>query len=80
MDEANSTPMVVKAKFWELEGGQDSCEPARLRMRLIRKTGDRQQWYSILQDLKDAVLDDILLAPLAHQEERLTMSSEEDNN
>jgi len=52
--------LVVKVKFFK---ASDAEENARTRVRFIRKRGDISKWYSMFKDMKDAVMDDILLAP-----------------
>jgi len=32
-------------------------------MKFIKKQGDLQKWYDVLQEMKDNVLDDILMTP-----------------
>lgn len=53
----NSEELVVKVKFFKLP------EDGRTRVRFIRKRGDLSVWYSMFKDMKDALMDDILLAP-----------------
>jgi len=35
-------------------------------MRFIKKRGDLAEWYELFGQMKDTVLEDILLAPEAH--------------
>jgi len=67
----------VKVKFFELNNNLESAEdsedeaPMRLRMRFIKKRGDLAEWYDLFNQMKDTVLEDILLAPEAHHAETL---------
>jgi hypothetical protein len=56
----------VKIKFFQLEAQDEEDETSRLRMRFIKKRGDIAQWYELFGQMKDTVLEDILLAPEAH--------------
>jgi len=47
-------------------------------MRLIKKRGDLARWYSIFDDMKTTVFEDVLLATKAHHGEILTAASSED--
>jgi len=49
--------LVIKVKFFQTEG-----ENTRTRVRFVRKRGDIDKWYSVFKDMKDAIMDDILLA------------------
>ena len=55
--------LEIKVKVFDL--GLNDCNP-RYRVRFNKKRGDLSSWYSLLQDMKDAVLDEVLLAPKAH--------------
>ena len=59
-DEGND--LVVKVKFFQI-GEADPEQPSRTRVRFVRKRGDIDKWYSMFKDMKDAVLEDVLLAP-----------------
>ena len=54
--------LVVKVKFFQT-GENDPEQPSRTRVRFMRKRGDLDKWYSMFKDMKDAVLEDVLLAP-----------------
>lgn len=56
-----SSEMQVKVKFFKLPASDNEVQ--RTRVRFIRKRGDLQKWYSMFKDMKDALMDDILLAP-----------------
>jgi len=58
-EEDSAQELVVKVKFFGLPANEES---ARLRVRFVRKRGDLDKWYSTFKDMKDAVLEDILLA------------------
>ena len=66
----------IKVKFFELnnnlelEDDEDEA-PTRLRMRFLKKRGDLSEWYDLFNQIKDTVLEDILLAPEAHHAESL---------
>jgi len=52
----------------------------RLRLRLVKKRGDLQKWYDVLNEMKETGFDELLLAPLSHQEEELVLDQNEDNS
>lgn len=75
----------VKAKFFALnstEGEEEGYEgePARLRLRLVKKQGDLQKWYDVLNEMKETGFDDILLAPLSHHNEKLLAVADADES
>lgn len=71
--------LEVKVTFLDLnEEDEDEDVPKRLRMRLVKKKGSLQKWYSILKDMQDTVFEDTLLAPRNHQKEILTAASDEE--
>lgn len=39
-------------------------------MRLIKKRGDLQKWYDVFSEMRETILDEYLLAPLSHQDEK----------
>lgn len=45
--------------------------PMRLRLRLVKKQGNLQKWYDVLNEMMETGFDDILLAPMSHQDEKL---------
>lgn len=81
--ETGALDFLVKAKFFALnnneEDNQDG-EPMRLRLRLVKKRGDLQKWYDVLNEMKETGFDELLLAPLSHQEEDLVLDQNEDNS
>jgi len=56
----------VKAKFFTLETNEEEGDPMRLRMKLVKKRGNLQKWYDVLNEMKETGFDEILLAPLSH--------------
>ena len=78
-NEEGENDLEVKIKFLDLKASEEQNEDCeedepnnRLRVRFIKKRGDLSKWYQIFNDMKDAVLEDILLAPTLHHEEILT--------
>ena len=74
MIEVPEDNLKVKVKFLELkeeESNQSEDEdcPRRLRIKFNRKQGDISAWYSIFNEMKESIFDDILLAPRLHHEE-----------
>jgi len=72
----------VKVKFFQLTSedseDEDSEQPiSRLRMRFVKKRGDIAEWYDLFNQMKQTVLDDILLATEAHHSELATCESDE---
>lgn len=73
----------VKVKFFELNNKESDDEDeeeisSRLRMRFVKKRGDLSAWYDLFNQMKDTVLEDLLLAPEAHHTESLaTCESDE---
>lgn len=53
--------LIVKVKFFKLATAEDQSQ--RTRVRFIRKRGDLDKWYSMFKDMKDAIMEDVLLAP-----------------
>ena len=51
----------------------------RLRLRLIKKRGDLQRWYDVFSEIKETVLDEYLLAPLSHQNEKFALADNEES-
>lgn len=61
-EEGVSQELVVKVKFIALADPEETGN-TRYRVKFMRKRGDLDKWYSIFKDMKDAVLEDILIAP-----------------
>lgn len=62
-EEGNSAnDLVVKVKFFQLEANEEGA-PTRSRVRFIKKRGDIYQWYQTFNEMKDAGMSEILLAP-----------------
>ena len=72
-------PFLVKAKFHALD--EDCCDgqEERLRLRLIKKRGDKTAWYEILNQMRE-YMSDTLLAPIKHQIETLEVIDGEDGS
>jgi hypothetical protein len=81
-NESNEIDFLVKAKLFNLshvnhedtetEGSEvDEDAPKRLRLRFTKKRGDLQKWYEVFNQMKETVLEDILLAPVIHHTEIL---------
>lgn len=58
--EAGEKDLCVKVKFFK---GLDQDEDQKYRVRFVRKSGEIDKWYSILKEMKQSVLKDILMAP-----------------
>jgi hypothetical protein len=76
--ETGALDFLVKAKFFALNNTEED-EPMRLRLRLTKKRGDLQKWYDVLNEMKETGFDEILLAPLSHQEDRLEIHDNDDS-
>lgn len=64
----------IKAKFFSLETNEEEGDPMRLRIRLVKKRGDLQKWYDVLNEMKETGFDEILLAPMSHHNEKLAIA------
>jgi hypothetical protein len=62
-EEGVSQELVVKVKFFNLPDAEETGS-TKTRVKFIRKRGDLDKWYSMFKDMKDAVLEDILIAPI----------------
>lgn len=73
--ETDKLDFKVKVKFFGLNKAEDQdCEePQRLRIKFIKKQGDLQKWYDVFQEMKDNVLDDILMTPETYENQDLTV-------
>lgn len=61
-DGEDAQELVVKVKFLKQgEGDEEGLQ--RTRVRFVRKRGDLEQWYKMFKEMREAVMDDILLAP-----------------
>lgn len=73
--------LEVKVKFFEITNSEeeedDEEAPKRLRMRLVKKRGNLNQWYELFNDLKDTVFEETLLSNKNHIDEDLTNSTYE---
>ena len=61
-EEEGSQELVVKVTFFTLPDLEDTGSQ-KTRVKFIKKRGDLTKWYSMFQEMKDAVLSDILIAP-----------------
>jgi len=61
-EDGTSNDLVVKVKFYKL-ASSDPEQASRTRVRFVRKRGDLEKWYSLFRDMKDAIMEDVLLAP-----------------
>jgi len=68
--ETGNLDFLVKAKFFALNNENEDIESEsftpRLRLRLVKKRGDIQKWYEVLNEMISLGFDQILLAPLNH--------------
>ena len=71
--ETDTKHFLVKAKFFALNNESEEDSTPRLRLRLVKKRGDIQKWYEVLNEMLSMGFDEILLAPLSHQNEKLTI-------
>jgi len=55
------TDLKVKVKFFK----HPDMDQDKIRVRFVRKTGEIDKWYAILNEMKEAVLKDVLCAPSA---------------
>jgi serine/threonine protein kinase len=55
--ETGTQDLQVKVKFFQLPESEDE---KKIRIRFVRKTGEIDKWYSIFNDMREAVLHDIL--------------------
>ena len=76
--ETGALDFLVKAKFFALNNTEED-EPMRLRLRLTKKRGNLHKWYDVLNEMKETGFDEILLAPLSHQEDRLEIVENDDS-
>lgn len=68
--ESGCLDFSVKAKFFALksedEDNGSELDGPRLRVKLLKKRGDIQKWYDVLNEMMELGFNDILLAPLNH--------------
>lgn len=71
--ETDKLDFKVKVKFFALEQQEnyDGEEPVRLRLKIVKKQGDLKKWYDVLQEMKENVLDDILMTPESNDKQNL---------
>jgi hypothetical protein len=74
-------PLEVKIKFFAANTEEDNCgecEPARYRVRFVKKKGNLQEWYDIFKTMRETLFDEVLLLPKVHEAEELTAASDEE--
>lgn len=77
--ESGELDFLVKAKFFALNNTDDESyegEPQRLRLRLVKKKGDLQKWYDVFNEMLETGFDQLLLAPLSYQEQKVIQTDE----
>jgi len=81
--ETDKIDFKVKVKFFALTPrGEEDCdndEPIRLRMKFIKKQGDLQKWYDVLNEMKENVLNDILMTPQSYENQKLEIEDLDDS-
>lgn len=80
--ETDEVDFKVKVKFFALDQREDyeNDEPFRLRMKFIKKQGDLQKWYDVLNEMKENVLNDILMTPESYENQKLSFSEDLDDS
>jgi len=79
--ESGDLDFIVKAKFFALPEDETlKDEPTRLRLRLVKKRGDLQKWYDVLNEMMECGFNELLLAPLSHQDEKLKILADVDES
>ena len=61
-NEEDTQELKVKVKFFRVPS-EDEEDSSRIRLRFVRKTGEIDRWYSILNQMIEATLVDVLCAP-----------------
>jgi len=51
----------------------DNEESQRIRIKFIKKQGNLQKWYECFEEMKDNVLNDILMTPESNENKELTV-------
>jgi len=81
--ESGMLDFQVKAKFFAIPNEEEEepseGEPTRLRIRLIKKRGDLQKWTEVFNEIRETVLDEYLLAPLSHQNEKFLLADNDES-
>ena len=72
--ETNQIEFKVKVKFFSLNNVDiDNEESQRIRIKFIKKQGNLQKWYECFEEMKDNVLNDILMTPQSNENKELTV-------
>jgi len=72
--ETDQIDFKVKVKFFGLNNVDNNEESQRIRIKFIKKQGDLQKWYDCFQEMKDNVLDDMLMTPESNENKDLTVA------
>jgi len=48
-------------------------------MKFIKKQGDLQKWYDVLNEMKENVLDDVLMTPECYENQKLAIDDLDDS-
>jgi len=72
--ETDQIEFKVKVKFFSLNNVDiDNEESQRIRIKFIKKQGNLQKWYECFEEMKDNVLNDILITPESNENKELTV-------
>jgi hypothetical protein len=73
--ETDEIDFKVKVKFFGLNNvdNYDNEESQRIRIKFIKKQGDLQKWYDCFEEMKDNVLNDMLMTPETNENKDLTV-------
>ena len=72
--ETDQIEFKVKVKFFSLNNVDiDNEESQRIRIKFIKKQGNLQKWYECFEEMKDNVLNDILMTPQSNENKELTV-------
>lgn len=82
--ESGELDFKVKAKFFALNNTDEDesyeGEAQRFRLRLVKKKGDLQKWYDVFNEMLETGFDQLLLAPLSHHNEKMTLAADIDES
>ena len=72
--ETDQIDFKVKVKFFCLNKLDiDNEESQRIRIKFIKKQGDLQKWYDCFEEMKDNILNDILMTPESNENKELAV-------
>jgi len=72
--ETDQIDFKVKVKFFCLSKLDiDNEESQRVRIKFIKKQGDLQKWYDCFEEMKDNILNDILMTPESNENKELAV-------